>query len=80
MDGIKTRKEFEDLLLSLEGSGEDPILFIREKVSTRNISGNHIFHIKENYKQDYPDLCEVQSFWYLTLTQFFIGLRPDQTR
>lgn len=80
MDGIKTRKEFEDLLLSLEGSGDDPILFIREKVSTRHILGNHRFHIKYNYKQDYPDLYEVQPFWYLTLTQIFIGLRPDQTR
>ena len=80
MDGIQTRKEFEDLLLSLEGSGDDPILFIREKVFARHISGYHIFHIKDNYKQDYQDLYEVQPFWYLTLTQIFIGLRPDQTR
>ncbi len=80
MDGIKTRKEFEDLLLSLGGSGDDPILFMRENVAARHISGNHRFEIKENYKRDYPDLYEVQPFWYLTLTHFFLGLRPDQTR
>jgi len=31
MDGIKTRKEFEDLLLSLEGSGDDPIFLSVKK-------------------------------------------------
>jgi len=39
------------MLLSFENGGEDPIVFIRDKIYGKNISGNHLWFIKERYRQ-----------------------------
>ena len=49
MIGIDSKKEFENLLIEIESSGEDPMLFIREEVHGKHISGNHRYHVKQNY-------------------------------
>ena len=33
----------------MEESGEDPMLFIREEVHGKYISGNHRYYVKQNY-------------------------------
>ena len=45
------KSAFETLLLSVENGGEDPIVFIRDKIYGKHISGNHRWFIKERYRQ-----------------------------
>ena len=49
MIGIWSKKEFEALHIEIEASGEDPMLFIREEFHGKHISGNHRYHVKQNY-------------------------------
>ena len=48
MIGIDSKKEFEALLIEIEASGEDPMLFSREEVHGKHISGNHRYRVKQN--------------------------------
>jgi len=41
MIGIDSKKEFKNLLIEIEASGEDPMLFILEEVHGKYISSNH---------------------------------------
>ncbi len=41
MIGVENRKGFEDLLKSIKKKGEDPIIFIQDKLQGKHISGNH---------------------------------------
>ena len=72
--------QFEKLLQHIEKKGDDPIIFIRDDVLGKHISGNHRWHIKENYRFLNRDKFEKNPYWFLTLTQLYIGLRPDQAR
>ncbi len=49
MIGIDSKKEFEALLKEIEASGEDPMLFIREELHGKHISGNRRYHVKQIY-------------------------------
>jgi hypothetical protein len=60
--------------------GEDPMLFIREEVRGKHISGNHRYHVKQNYMLEYREKFCSKPYWYLTLSQLYIGLRSDQAR
>ncbi len=42
--------QFEKLLHDIEKKGDDPIIFIRDEVLEKHISGNHQWHIKEKYR------------------------------
>ena len=72
--------QFEKLLHDIEKKGDDPIIFIRDEVLGKHISGNHRWHIKEKYRRSHTDKFEKNPYWFLTLTQLYIGLRPDQAR
>ena len=78
--GIETKKYFESLLVEIEASGEDPMLFIREEDHDKHISSNHRYHVKQNYMLQYREKCCSKPYWNLTLTQIYIGLRFDQAR
>jgi hypothetical protein len=80
MIGIESKKEFETLLREIEASGEDPMLFIRDYVHGKHISGNHRYHVKQNYMIQNRDKFLSKPYWYLTLSQLYIGLRSDQAR
>ena len=72
--------EAKKLLHDIERKGDDPIIFIRDKVLGKHISGNHRWHVKEKYYRSNKDKFEKNPYWYLTSTQLYIGLRPDQAR
>ncbi len=73
--------QFEKLLQHIEKKGGDPIIFIRDDVHGKHISGNHRWHIKEKYRRGQnADKFDKNPYWFLTLTQLYIGLRPDQAR
>ncbi len=72
--------EFEKLLHDIERKGDDPIIFIRDEVLGKHISGNDRWHIKEKYKRYNTEKFEKNPYWFLTLTQLYIGLIPDQAR
>jgi hypothetical protein len=73
--------QFEKLLQHIEKKGDDPIIFIRDDVLGKHISGNHRWHIKEKYRRGQNgDKFDKNPYWFLTLTQLYIGLRPDQAR
>ena len=74
------KSAFEALLLSVENRGEDPIVFIRDKIRGKHISGNHRWFIKERYRQENNEKFEKNPYWHLTLAQVYVGLRPDQAR
>ena len=80
MIGIKNKREFENLLSEKEAAGEDPMLFIRDKIRGKHISGNHRYTVKMIYKSQNRDKFNSKPYWYLTLCQMYIGLRPDQAR
>ena len=80
MISVENRKDFEDLLKSIEEKGEDPILFIQDKLQGKHISGNHKYEIKQKFMDSHKAQFDSKTFWYLTLTSIFIGLRPDQAR
>ena len=64
----------------MEKKGTDPIIFIRDKVIGKHISGNHRWFVKQKYLRANPEKFEINPYWFLTLTQIYIGLRPDQAR
>jgi hypothetical protein len=66
--------------LSVENRGEDPIVFIRDKIHGKHISGNHRWFIKERYRQVHKEKFDKNPYWHLTLSQIYVGLRPDQAR
>ncbi len=80
MSRIDNKQDFEALLIEIEKSGEDPMLFIREEVRGKHMYGNHRYHVKYNYTIQHPDKFRSKPYWYLTLSQIYIGLRPDQAR
>ena len=80
MMGQETRGSFEKLLKYIEQKGEDPMLFIQDKLPGKHISGNHRFEIKQKHMLSHRSKFDSRPFWYLTLTSIFIGLRPDQAR
>jgi hypothetical protein len=69
------RSAFEALLLSVKNGGEDPIVFIRDKIYEKHISGNHRWFIKERYRQVNKDKFDKNPYWHLTLAQVYVGLR-----
>ncbi len=71
---------FEALLLSVENGGEDPIVFIRDKICGKHVSGNHRWFIKERYRHENKEKFQKNPYWHLTLAQVYVGLRPDQAR
>ena len=50
MIGVENRKDFEDLLKSIKKKGEDPIIFIQDKLQGKHISGNHRYEKKKKQK------------------------------
>ncbi len=76
----ENKGQFEKLLHDIEKKGDDPIIFIREEVLGKHISGNHRWHIKEKYLNSRMDKFEKNPYWFLTLTQLYIGFRPDQAK
>ncbi len=80
MSWIDNKQDFESLLIEIEKSGEDPILFIRDEVRGNHIFGNHRYHVKHNYMIQHPDKFRSKPYWYLILSQIYIGLRSDQAR
>ena len=44
------KSAFEAMLYSVENGGEDPIIFIWDKIFGKHISGNHRWFIKERYR------------------------------
>ncbi len=67
------KSEFENILHDIERSGDDPIIFIKDKVLGKHISGNHRWHVKEKYRLYNTDKFEKNPYWFLTLTQLYIG-------
>jgi hypothetical protein len=49
---------FEALLLSVNNGGEDPTVFIRDKIYGKHISGNHRWFIKERYRKENKEKFE----------------------
>ena len=45
---IENKKEFKSLLVEIEASGEDPMLFIREEVNGKHISRNHRYYVEQD--------------------------------
>jgi len=68
------------LLYSAENGGEDPIVFIRDKIVGKQIFGNHRWFIIERYELENKEKFEKKTYWHLTLTHVYVGLRPDQAR
>ncbi len=60
MSGIDNKQDFKSLLIEIENSGEDPMLFIREEVRGKHIFGNH----------RYIDTMWSIIVWYNTRTSF----------
>ena len=77
MIGIDNKKEFEILLIKIEASGEHPMLFIREAVHGKHISGNHRHRVKQNCMLENRENICTKPCWHLTLSQLYIGLRSD---
>ena len=80
MIGIDNKKEFEILLIKIEASGEHPMLFIREAVHGKHISGNHRYHVNQNYMLENREEFCTKPCRYLALSQLYIGLRSDQAK
>ncbi len=80
MSWIDNKQDFEVLLIEIEKSGEDSMLFIREEVREKHISGNDRYHLKHTYMIQHPDKFRSKPYWYLTLSQIYIGLRCVQAR
>ncbi len=80
MIGIDSKKEFEALLIEIEASGKDPTLFIRKEVHGKHISGNHCYHVKQNYVLENREKFCTKPYWHLTLSQLHIELCSDQAR
>ena len=73
--GLHNKSEFEKLLYDIEKKGDDPMIFIRDKVL-----GNHRWHIKQKYFRTNKDKFERNPYWFLSSTHLYIGLRLDQAR
>jgi len=74
------KSAFESLLLSVQNGREDPIVFMRDTIHGKYISGTHRWFINERYRQENKEKFEKTPYWHLTLSQVYIGLRPDQAR
>ena len=75
--GFENKKEFESLLAKIEASDEYPMIFIREEVPGKHISGNHIYYVKQNYMLQYREKFCSKPYWNLTLSQTYIRLRSN---
>ena len=83
MTNVFNKKDFIDLLKRIEEKSEDPMVFIQNKLYGSHISGNHRYDIKNRYLLKNEDTFKKfhdKPYWYLTLTQIYIGLRPEQAR
>ena len=80
MTGVKARKAFETLLTNIEKEGKDPMIFIRDHLKGKHISGNHRYMIKQRFFANNEGEFNKKNYWNITITQLFIGLRSDQAR
>jgi hypothetical protein len=83
MENFFNKNDFEELLKKIEENSEDPMVFIQDKLKGSHISGNHRHDIKNRYFQKNEDTFKKfkeKPYWYLTLTQIYIGLRTEQAR
>ncbi len=80
MNGVRNKSEFEELLNEIERKGNDLIIFIRDQVLRKHISRNHRWYIMPKYWREKREKFERNPYWFLTLTQIYIGLRLDQAR
>jgi hypothetical protein len=76
INGASNKSEYEELLKEIERNANDPTVFIRD----RAIGKHNRWFVKQRYWHTNKEKFQKNPYWFLTLTQLYIGLRPGQAR